>query len=995
MKRFAILLCIASVAAACEKPAPTDEPATDNTGSSESVADNQIVVRCGSVIDGLSSQPLGARLIVIRDTRIAEILLTTDASMANAEIIDLPNHTCLPGLIDMHVHLDGLPDDADDYRIYLQRTPDDTRRLSEELAGIVLDQGFTTVRHTGAYHAWIDRDLRERIESGAVRGPRLQIAGPYLTIPRGGGDMYIPGVPDEQIPAYYRMGVAKGPIAFRKRAEEVVAGGADFIKMIASGAVFGHGGDPGAPEMSPDEIRAVVEVARAAGIKTTAHAHSAQSIKDAILAGVDAIEHASFADDESIALAVEHGVTFSMDVYNGTYTADVGVEKGYADEFMRKNEETTETQRVAFEKAVNAGVNLVFGTDLGVLAHDLGARQFEVMVERGMTPMQAIRSATSVAAEHLGWQADVGAIEVGRFGDLVAVRGNPLRDIGLLQEIELVIKGGRIVRNDVAETSLYADSVYHTGKIYTVNDEQPWAQAIAISNGRIVFVGSDDRVRRYIGAETETYDLRGKMMLPGFQDAHVHPIYSGLEHQSCYLGDGADIADYRAIIAECAERLGDKEWITGGGWSMAAFGPGALASKSIIDELIPDTPVYLTTADGHSGWANSAALAAAGIDDNTPDPVDGIIDRDATTGEAIGSLQEGAMALVQAHIPEPTHEERLSALRFARDTMHRVGITSLQKAYGHEADLRVYQELDEAGELNLRATIAHWWENDQTEEQLDQLTELRARYTKGNVRATSVKIFIDGVMENYTALMVDPYLLDGDPRGVPMIDLDYLDEAVAAIDAAGFQVHFHALGDRAVREALDAVETALQRNGDSDRRHHLSHLQVIQPDDIPRFKALGAVANFQPLWASADEYITELTWPFISERTAQWMYPIKSVWDSGAVVAFGSDWSVSDVNPLPQIETAVTRKDAYTNDSPDMNPEQRISLERAIAGFTINAAYVNHQEDETGSIEVGKLADLVVLDSNLFDIEAAAISDASVVLTLFGGRPVFGDPREL
>lgn len=257
--------------------------------------------------------------------------------------------------------------------------------------------------------------------------------------------MYIPGIDDSEIPDYYRMGVAQGPEEFRSRAREVVAGGADFIKIIASGAVFGHGGIPGAPEMTFDEIAAVVEVADAAGIKVTAHAHSAESIKDAILAGVSSIEHASLGDDESVALAPQHDVAFTMDVYNGTYTEEIGEAHGYAEEFMQKNEETTEAQREVFRSALAAGVTLLFGTDLGVLPHDMGARQFAEMVQHGMTPMQAIKSATSLAADHMGVADDVGAIEVGRYGDLIAVRGNPLDNIAALQDVSVVVKGGQTV----------------------------------------------------------------------------------------------------------------------------------------------------------------------------------------------------------------------------------------------------------------------------------------------------------------------------------------------------------------------------------------------------------------------------------------------------------------------------------------------------------------------------------------------------------------------
>jgi len=241
---------------------------------------------------------------------------------------------------------------------------------------------------------------------------------------------------------------------------------------------------------------------------------------------------------------------------------------------------------------------------------------------------------------------------------------------------------------------------------------------------------------------------------------------------------------------------------------------------------------------------------------------------------------------------------------------------------------------------------------------------------------------------------LEPYLVEGETSGTPMIDPGEMIEVVSDAAAEGFQVHFHSLGDGAVRYALDAVAEANKRHGDNDLRHHLSHLQVIHPDDHPRFAELGAVANFQPLWAYADEYIVDLTLPFVSEETARWMYPIKSILDAGGRVAFGSDWSVSSVDPMPQIETALTRVDAESHATEVLNPEQRITIEQAIEAFTLGTAYVNHQEDVTGSIEVGKFADLVVLDQNLLEIEAEQISDTKVLLTLFEGKPVFGSPAE-
>ena len=733
-------------------------------------ADRLLAIRCGNLIDGLADEALGGRTIVIENERIAALQPLDAAAPDGAEILDLSDSTCLPGLIDTHTHIALNHDDSSDLTVYYGRTMADNMAITVANADVTLKAGFTTIRNVGDYFPEAILEARKRIRAGEIRGPRIQTAGSYLTIPGGGGDLVVPGHDESEIPPGVRIGVARGPEAFAAATQQILDNGADMIKIIASGAVFAFGGVPGAPEMTPQEIAAVVEVAHAAGVKVTAHAHGAQSIKDAILAGVDSIEHASLGDDEAVALAVEHGVAFSMDVYNGTFTAEVGEALGYPEEFMRKNDETTEAQRVVFEKAYAAGVPILYGTDAGVLQHGLNARQFEVMVRRGMTPMDALRSATSVAAEHMGMSADVGAIEVGRYGDLIAVPGNPLNDVTLLQDIPVVIKGGAIVKNVPPKAARFADSVYHTGKIYTLNPEKPWAQAVAIRNGEITFVGSDDSVRARIGPATKVYDLKGRMMLPGFQDAHIHPIYSGLETLACDLGQADSVAGYRAVIPACVEQHPEKEWITGGGWSMAAFGPGAQASKDILDELVPDRPAYFSSADGHTGWANSLALKKAGITKSTPDPEDGFIDRDPDTGEAIGSLQEGAMRLVTKHIPKPDLEERIAALEYARDMLHAFGITSVQEAYAFDADLETYETLDKQGKLNLRVVAALLWDTDKNEEQIATFQAQRERYTRGNIRATSVKIFVDGVMENYTAVMVEPYLVESGTRGIPMID---------------------------------------------------------------------------------------------------------------------------------------------------------------------------------------------------------------------------------
>jgi len=541
-----------------------------------------------------------------------------------------------------------------------------------------------------------------------------------------------------------------------------------------------------------------------------------------------------------------------------------------------------------------------------------------------------------------------------------------------------------------------ADAVYTHGRIYTVDAARSWAEAVAVSDGRIVYVGPAAGAQTFIGVDTEVVDLGGRMMLPAFQDSHIHPISGGIRYNACNLFAASDLAGYRSIIAEYAAANPDAEWILGGGWLMSVFGPGGRPSRTVLDELVADRPVFLTSTDGHSGWANSVALEIAGITKDTPNPVDGIIDKDPETGELIGSLQEGAMSLVRKHIPPTSAAMRQRGLLYTQDMLHRYGITSIQDASANRDSLETYRTLEQAGQLELRVVASLWWERDRGLEQVDDLVALREEFDNGGlVRPTTVKIMEDGVMENYTAAMLEPYLIPSGSKGIPMVEPELLKKAVTALDAKGFQVHFHTIGDAAVRYAFDAIEEAMIENGRLGHRHHLSHIQMFNPADIPRFKELDAIANFQPAWAFADPYVTDLTIPFIGEERARWMYPIKSVLDTGAIVAFGSDWSVSTANPFEQIETAVTRKGARGEPYPVFIPEERIDLESAIVAFTINAAYVNKHEDETGSIEVGKLADLIVLDHNLFEIDPADISDTKVLLTLFGGKPVFGDPATL
>ena len=536
-----------------------------------------------------------------------------------------------------------------------------------------------------------------------------------------------------------------------------------------------------------------------------------------------------------------------------------------------------------------------------------------------------------------------------------------------------------------------ADLALRNGAIYTLDGARSWAQAVAIRGGRIVYVGTDAGLASYVGTRTRVVDLRGRMLLPGFQDVHIHPISGGIQANSCDLTGMKTVEEYIEAVRKYAAAHPQEAWVTGGGWLMSAFGPGGRARRELLDAAVPDRPVYLASSDGHTVWVNTRALELAHITADTPDPPDGRIDRDPETHQPLGTLQEGASAPVDTVLPQPTSAQRIAGLEYTVRLLNGYGITAIQDAQVYEDDLKTYRSLEARGALSVHVVAAQWWERTEGLEQIARFEQLRQQYRSPLVDPDTVKIMQDGVMENYTAVLLEPYQLPGEVRGIPMVEPALLREAVTRLDAAGFQVHFHAIGDGAVREALDAIAAARAHNGDLGHRHHLAHLELIDPADVPRFRELGAAANFQPLWAFADDYITRLTIPFLGPRRSGRLYPIASLYRSGAVVAFGSDWPVSSANPLEELQVAVTRVDPAAATTEPFLPQERIALPEALAAFTINAAWVNRLEKETGSIEVGKRADLVVLDRNLFAIPVTEIAHTRALVTLFGGRVVHGD----
>jgi len=543
-----------------------------------------------------------------------------------------------------------------------------------------------------------------------------------------------------------------------------------------------------------------------------------------------------------------------------------------------------------------------------------------------------------------------------------------------------------------------ADLVFLNGAVYTVDAARRWASAVAVSDGEIAAVGGDADVRRFGGGGTEIVDLGGRLLVPGFQDAHAHPPGSGLDMLRCNLTEAYSVPEYERIVKDYASAHPDDDWIVGSGWSMDVF-PGGNPPKDALDRVVPDRPVRLWSRDGHSVWVNTRALQIAGVTVDTPDPADGWIVRNEA-GEPAGALHEGACDLVDDHVPEEAAEDWLAGLRAAQTYLHSLGVTAWQDAIvgANYPTLEPYLSFARAGELTARVVGALWWDRHRGLEQIEDLLEQRERGREGRFRATSVKIMQDGVIENFTAAVLDPYLdADGRPtenRGKSFVDPEELKAAVTRLDAEGFQVHVHAIGERAVREALDAFEAARSANGPNDHRHHIAHIQVIHPDDVPRFRELDVTANAQPLWAVHEGQMDHLTIPFLGPERSGWQYPFGSLVRSGARVAMGSDWSVSSPNPLWEMHVAVNRTsppgyEYGEGDAEPFLPEERLDLPTAIAGFTINSAYVNHLDRETGSIEVGKRADLVVLDRNPFAYPPGRIAEAKVVRTLVDGERVF------
>jgi predicted amidohydrolase YtcJ len=546
------------------------------------------------------------------------------------------------------------------------------------------------------------------------------------------------------------------------------------------------------------------------------------------------------------------------------------------------------------------------------------------------------------------------------------------------------------------------DLILTGGTVHTDFRSSP-VGAVAVRSGRIVAIGSADEVAALRGSRTRMVDIAGRTLAPGFIDAHVHPVWGGHSLNTCDLTVAADAEDAAQIISAYASAHPELEWVTGTGWSMTWF-EGATPSRSALDSAVRDRPAYFTNADGHGAWVNSKALEVAGITADTPDPTDGRIER-LPDGTPQGTLHEGAATLVSRHQTPVSAAEMRAGLLRAQRHLHAHGITGWQDAIvgsylGGGDQFVTYVGAGSDGSLTARVVGALWWDRTAGEEQIDGLLELRSRAGgepgSGRFRATSVKIMQDGVPENFTAAMLDPYLgADGQPTGntgLSYVEPGLLARVVTRLDAEGFQVHFHAIGDRAVRESLDAVAAARRANGPNDNRHHLAHLQVVHPGDLSRFAELGVGATMQALWAAHDAQMDRLAVPFLGRARAELQYPFGDLRDHGTRLAAGSDWPVSSPNPFDAAQVAATRCPIGAPDAPPLVPRQRLDVPTFLRAYTLGSAWVNHAELDTGSIAVGKLADFIVLDTDPLAIPPEDLWCVKVLATYVGGELVHAEP---
>ena len=554
----------------------------------------------------------------------------------------------------------------------------------------------------------------------------------------------------------------------------------------------------------------------------------------------------------------------------------------------------------------------------------------------------------------------------------------------------LVLLFAALSAGAAAQSLPAADTLVVNARLYTVNSRQPWAEALAIRGGNIVAVGTAAQIEKYRGPSTRVIDAGGRLVLPGFTDCHIHFMDGSLSLQRINVEDVKTIAGIQEAVRKFAAAHPKDPWILGRGWSYDVFGKAALPDKKYLDEVVPDRPVLLEGYDGHTYWANSKALAAAGITRNTPDPPNGKIVRDAQ-GEPTGALKEDAAAeLVQRVIPQPSHEERLQALRQGMAAANKAGLVRVHSAGGDFAYLDLLNELRGRGQLTLRFYVSDIARPPElTTEEISKLEQARAKYHDEWISGGAVKFFLDGVIESHTAAMLQPYADDPSQSGKLFWDPDKYKRAVAELNGRGFQVFTHAIGDRAVRLALDSYAAAYQANRTKDLRDRVEHIETVSAADIPRFGKLRVIASMQPLHSYPDADTLKVWSPNIGpERTTRaWVW--HSILASGGRLAFGSDWPVVTLSPWPGVQTALTRQTAEGAPAGAFVPSERITLPQTIEAYTLGAAYAGHREKTEGSLQPGKVADLIILNQDLFKIPANQANKTQVLFTMVGGKVVY------
>jgi predicted amidohydrolase YtcJ len=535
-----------------------------------------------------------------------------------------------------------------------------------------------------------------------------------------------------------------------------------------------------------------------------------------------------------------------------------------------------------------------------------------------------------------------------------------------------------------------ADTIVIHGRVYTLDSKQPWAQAVAIRGDKIIAVGDDAAIAKFRGASTKVIDAAGQLVLPGFVDCHIHFIDGAFSLGRVNLAGAKDVPDIQQRLREYAAKHPGNDWILGRGWNYAMFGAETLPNKKYLDELFPDRPVLLEGYDGHTYWANSKALALAGVTNDTADPANGIIVRDPATHEATGALKEAAHGLVSKAVPVPTRAEKLAALRAGIKWANENGLTRVHSAGGDFPELELYDELHRHGDLTLRFYISYFMDPPAMRPQdLDAIEAARKKYHDAWIDTNAVKFMVDGVVESHTAAMLTPYSDDPSLKGKLFWDTDKYNSAIAELDKRGLQLFTHAIGEYGVRTALDAYQHAADVNHTTDRRPRIEHIETITAEDIPRFGKLGVIASMQPLHSYPDADTLDVWARNAGVDRASRAWSWKSIADAGGRYAFGSDWPVVTLNPWEGLQTAVTRQTTERTPEAGFVPSQRLSVAKAVEGYTIDAAFAGRRERTEGSLEKGKLADLIIVSQNLFEIDPHEISKTQVRTTIVGGQVVY------